>query len=136
MGVVICIFEPSLVQSFAPASISPTAIRALRAYDGQDDDAEEPFFEMQKIPTATTGSRLDRMVDCAENSGLCDVDEVSAMIEELELLNSECNVSTSRECSLDAVAARNVLKVALASTVLSEEDLVASVECATHNAVV
>jgi hypothetical protein len=34
---------------------------------------------------------------------------------ELERLNAECEGTMSRECNLDAVAARNVLKVALAS---------------------
>jgi hypothetical protein len=42
-------------------------------------------------------------------------------ITELELLNSECQDHTSRECSLDAIAARNVLKVAIASRVVLEE---------------
>ena len=41
---------------------------------------EEPFFQMQQIPTATTGAKLDRIVDCAEHDG-CDVGEMMAMID-------------------------------------------------------
>jgi hypothetical protein len=84
--------------------------------------SDEPFFEMQQIPTATTGAKLDRIVDCAEHDG-CDVGEMMAMIDELERLNMECEGTMSRECNLDAVAARNVLKVALASKVAMEEAL-------------
>ena len=57
---------------------------------------------------------LDRIVECAEN-GECPIGEVDDMIEELERLNLECEGALSRECSLDAVEARNILKVALAS---------------------
>ena len=42
---------------------------------------------------------------------------------ELEKLNMECESTLSRECSLDAVAARNILKVALASKVTLEENV-------------
>mmetsp|Transcript_16849 Transcript_16849/g.27976 ORF Transcript_16849/g.27976 Transcript_16849/m.27976 type:complete len:243 (+) Transcript_16849:92-820(+) len=91
-------------------------------------DGEEPFFQMQETPTATTTSRLDHVVDCAEN-GFCDVEEMSAMIEELEKLNAECKGTTSGECNLDAVAARNVLKVALASKVLVEQVMHVDEEC-------
>lgn len=35
------------------------------------------------------------------------------MVTELERLNAECESALSRECSLDAVEARNILKVAL-----------------------
>ena len=35
----------------------------------------------------------------------------------------ECESTLSRECSLDAVAARNILKVALASKVTLEENV-------------
>ena len=40
---------------------------------------------------------------------------------ELERLNKECEGTLSRECNLDAVEARNLLKVALASQVVMEE---------------
>ncbi len=42
---------------------------------------------------------------------------------ELENLNAECEGTHSRECNLDAVAARNVLKVALASKVVVKEGI-------------
>lgn len=44
------------------------------------DDDFEPFFVMQQIPTATTGAKLDRFVECAQNDG-CDVQEMMDMIE-------------------------------------------------------
>ena len=47
----------------------------------------------------------------------------------MEQLNAECEGEHSRECNLDAVAARNVLKVALASKVMVE-DALQEVECA------
>ena len=40
---------------------------------------------------------------------------LSSPYTELERLNMECEGTMSRECSLDAVEARNLLKVALAS---------------------
>lgn len=51
------------------------------------------------------------------------------MYVELEELNMECEGTLSRECSLDAVAARNVLKVALASKAAVEDAL----ECASSS---
>ena len=47
------------------------------------DDDDEPFsyFQMQQLPVATTTSRLDRFVECAEESGECDVTEMQEMIE-------------------------------------------------------
>ena len=47
----------------------------------------------------------------------------------MEELNAECEGALSRECNLDAVAARNVLKVALASKVMIEEALHEEEEC-------
>ena len=82
---------------------------------------DECVDEMHQVPTETTArSRLDRIVQCAEN-GVCDVEEMTLMIDELEALNLDCEGAMSRECSLDAVEARNILKVALASQVATEE---------------
>ena len=62
--------------AFAPTPFVPYKT-ALYLYNDQN---EEPFFRMQQIPTATTGSRLDHVVECAEN-GECDVTEMMAMID-------------------------------------------------------
>jgi hypothetical protein len=83
---------------------------------------------MHPIPTSTSSSskstqqKLDHIIQCAENGQLCNVEEMTAMIEELERLNLDCGethtpVGSSRECLLDAIEARNILKVALASQV-------------------
>lgn len=98
----------------------------------EDENGDDPYASMadmddgchpdyvQRIPSATSGSgtaaRLDRIVECVEGpAGECDVDEMLGMADELERLNMDCEGALSRECSLDAVAARNILKVALAS---------------------
>jgi hypothetical protein len=80
----------------------------------QMDDASADH--MQRIPTASVKSarKLDRIVQCAEDGNECDLMEITDLIDELERLNLECEGTISRQCSLDAVAARNVLKVALA----------------------
>lgn len=92
-----------------------------------------PFLEMHEmhdecmdmqhqIPTATTTkSELHRMMQCAENGEACDVGEMLDMIDELERLNMECEGALSRECSLQAVEARNILKVALATQAAAED---------------
>lgn len=97
-----------------------------------DFHSDDPYWEMNlmhdeclnskmimhQIPTATLSSShedgLEHIVDCAEN-GQCEVQEMMQMIEELEHLNMECETGMSRQCTLDAVEARNVLKVSLAS---------------------
>jgi len=98
---------------------------ASRDVDGmmtELEDAASSYFRMQQIPTATSGDRLDHIVECSDHGG-CDVEEMMNMIDELEELNAECQNAMSRECNLDAVAARNVLKVALASKVAMEDAL-------------
>ena len=105
--------------------------RQRRAYsndDQQDDFHDDPYASMHHmeddavtrmhgIPTAMASSseRLDRIVQCAQDGEHCDVMEITDMIEELERLNLECEGTISRQCNLDAVTARNILKVALAS---------------------
>jgi hypothetical protein len=90
-------------------------------YSEMHEMNDECLDHMHRMPTATTTqSRLDRIVQCAE-VGVCDVDEMTQMIEELERLNLECEGGTSRECTLDAVEARNILKVALASQVAADK---------------
>ena len=61
------------------------------------------------------------MMQCAQNGEECDVGEMMDMIDELERLNMECEGALSRECSLQAVEARNILKVALASQAAAED---------------
>lgn len=94
-----------------------------------DEELFGGFFDMRQIPTATSSSRLDHIVECSE-SGECNIEDMALMIEELERLNAECLDATgsSRECNLDAVAARNVLKVALASKVILQQK-VQDTEC-------
>lgn len=82
-------------------------------YEAMSEMNDECLSSMRGIPTAAmTDSKLGRIIDCAE-SGECTLEEIADMIDELERLNQECEVSLSRECSLDAVQARNILKVAL-----------------------
>lgn len=96
------------------------------------EDECQPDYMLHTVPSATTPTtttkqgansmRLDRIIECTEaNDGTCDVEEMLQMVEELEKLNMECEGALSRECSLDAVAARNILKVALASKVTTEQ---------------
>lgn len=47
-----------------------------------DDSSYEPYFQMQQIPTATTGAKLDRIVHCADaGGGMCNVEEMMEMME-------------------------------------------------------
>lgn len=86
------------------------------------DDECMPNNMQHQIPTATTTeSELTRMMQCAEDGEACDVGEMMNMIDELERLNMECQGALSRECSLQAVEARNLLKVAIASQVVAED---------------
>jgi hypothetical protein len=43
-------------------------------------DPNEPFFKVYQMPTATSGSKLDHIVDCAQD-GSCDVEEMLGMVE-------------------------------------------------------
>ncbi len=71
------------------------------ATGGANNSDREPFFRMQQIPTATTASRLDHVVECAEN-GECNVVEMLEMIEgPLELFL--CLYSCSDSCCLSPV---------------------------------
>lgn len=79
----------TLLLVVAPQNVSSLAFSApprfgvrLSAMSGDSYEgfAAEPFFEMQQIPTAATGARLDRVVNCAENDG-CDVQEMMEMID-------------------------------------------------------
>jgi hypothetical protein len=83
--------------------------------------SEDSISSSVSTTTTTTQQKLDHIVQCAENGQQCSVEEMMSMIEELERLNMECgethHVGASRECILDAVEARNILKVALASQV-------------------
>ena len=45
------------------------------------DLSYEPYFETFQLPIATTSSRLERFVECAEDTGECDVTEMQEMIE-------------------------------------------------------
>ena len=47
---------------------------------GEDGVDEPAFFQMQKIPTATTGEKLAHMVECTENAQ-CDVEEMMKMMD-------------------------------------------------------
>lgn len=89
----------------------------LEMYEMNDEciDVQHP------IPTATSDSELIHMMECAQDGEACDVSEMMEMIDELERLNKECEGTLSRECSLQAVEARNLLKVALASQAAAEE---------------
>lgn len=49
--------------------------------DYSNSEPYEPFFEMHQLPIATTSSKLERFVECAEESGACDVTEMQQMIE-------------------------------------------------------
>eukprot|EP00581_Thalassiosira_minuscula_P019497 CAMPEP_0183719582 /NCGR_PEP_ID=MMETSP0737-20130205/12449_1 /TAXON_ID=385413 /ORGANISM="Thalassiosira miniscula, Strain CCMP1093" /LENGTH=254 /DNA_ID=CAMNT_0025949303 /DNA_START=538 /DNA_END=1302 /DNA_ORIENTATION=+ len=104
------------------------ATTALFNLAGSDTELESSYFQMQQIPTATSGEKLDHIVECSEN-GECDIEDMMNMIDELEELNAQCQGTMSRECNLDAVAARNVLKVALASKV-AVEDALSREDCA------
>jgi hypothetical protein len=122
----LCTFLSLVIQdvtSFAPSNM-PIRLASLRSSQGEEEPelSSEGFFEMKQIPTATSSARLDQIVDCSE-SGECSVIEMAMMIEELEQLNAACLDATgsSRECLLDTVAARNVLKVALASKVILQQ---------------
>jgi hypothetical protein len=111
-------------------------------YDNNNDDPYAEMNEMHdeclnekmtmhRIPTATAPDtsgplqqRLDHIVECAQNGQSCNIEEMTAMIEELEKLNMDCDHhhGSSRECLLDAVEARNILKVALASQVAVQQE--------------
>jgi hypothetical protein len=66
-----CILSRPLCLSAGSSSNNDDTITSIQG---------EPFFRMQQIPTATTGARLDHVVDCAEG-GQCNVEEMLEMIE-------------------------------------------------------
>jgi hypothetical protein len=71
----------------------------------------QPHFEVSTLPTTTTLD-LDRVKVCAGSDGLCDLDEISVMLQQLERLNDECSQpskSTNPECDLKERAEREVL---------------------------
>ena len=76
------------VACFTPIRPLPNEAVALSLHNNLEEP-DEPFFQMQQIPTATSSSRLDHVVDCAEN-GECDVEEMTAMIEGEFDLGSSC----------------------------------------------
>lgn len=105
----------------AEAELDECNVLSDNPYSEMHQMNDECVDQMHQVPTATTTkSRLDHIVQCAEN-GVCDVEEMTLMIDELERLNMDCEGPMSRECSLDAVEARNILKVALASQVATAE---------------
>lgn len=94
----------------------------MNPYLSMHEMQDECMDKQHPIPTSTTpGSELHRMMQCAQNGEECDVREMMDMIDELEHLNMECEGALSRECSLQAVEARNILKVALASQAAAED---------------
>ena len=69
----------------APGVILPTKTTVLHyTKNDQTDDGESEasstYFQMQQIPTATSGDKLDHIVDCAEY-GECDIEEMMNMID-------------------------------------------------------
>jgi hypothetical protein len=150
------VLKVALAANVAAASADDPECSLALLYDA-DGSHHDPYSDMNDmhdeclnskmimhpIPTATvslsssggtTGSssniqqKLDHIVECAEH-GQCNIEEMTAMIDELERLNMDCdNVhGSSRECLLDAVEARNILKVALASRVaitMAEQPLI------------
>jgi len=71
---------PQNASSFAFLTSPHRLSSRLKAIMSDDSFEAEPFFEMHQIPTATTGAKLDRIVNCAENDG-CDVQEMMNMID-------------------------------------------------------
>jgi len=79
------------------------------------DEYLQPHFEVSR-PTQVLD--LDRIVQCAEGDGLCSLDEMNEMIQDLETLNKSCKDDTRSEgCSMDSVEARDAVKHALASQI-------------------
>jgi hypothetical protein len=74
IATLLLVTAPQSVSSFSPRFDGLRSSKLMAALD------EEPFFEMRQIPTATTGAKLDRIVDCAEHEG-CDVGEMINMID-------------------------------------------------------
>jgi hypothetical protein len=88
---------PDNVSSFALVVVTPAthhrrsiSMSCLSMAAAADDDEDtptdtaanyEPYFQMQQIPTATTTAKLDRIVHCAENGEMCDVEEMMEMME-------------------------------------------------------
>lgn len=68
---------------YAPPRFSSSRSPRLTAAMSSSNSNAEPFFEMHTIPTATTGGKLDRIVNCAEND-VCDVQEMMEMIDGTE----------------------------------------------------
>lgn len=56
---------------------------AMVPQEESSETLDEPYFQMQSIPTgtATSGSKLDHIVQCADESGQCDIEEMARMIE-------------------------------------------------------
>lgn len=127
-GLLLLLLYPQNASSFAFSRRATSFARISSLTSSFQDEGDQSYFQMQQIPTATTGTKLDRIVECADH-GQCDVYEMTAMIEELEKLNLECEDNMSRECRLDAVTARNVLKVALASNVAVQGVVLEEDEC-------
>lgn len=78
IAIILLVTTPQGVLSFMPPHHGVGVVSLARFAAVAEE--EEPFFQMQQIPTATTGAKLDRIVDCAEHDG-CDVGEMMAMID-------------------------------------------------------
>jgi hypothetical protein len=102
-----------IVTSGASFSVSPRPSFTVRAL-AMVSRAEylQPHFEVSTLPTTTTID-IDRVKACAEsNDGLCGLEEISLMLQDLERLNEECSHprnSINPECDLDMRAERETL---------------------------
>ena len=75
-ALLLCVQDASSF-AFAPTKRSSFVVGPL-AMSGEE---AEPYFQFQQIPIATAGAKLERFIECAEESGQCDVTEMQNMIE-------------------------------------------------------
>ena len=87
-----------------------------------------PHFEAPPAPSTPSESTadidMDRARECTESIGLCPLEEVSAMLNDLQELNEQCSDalhSSSPECSLDARAEQEFLMDELGFQIEQEE---------------
>jgi hypothetical protein len=101
-----------IVTSGASFSVSPRPSFTVRPL-AMVSKAEylQPHFEVSTLLTTTTLD-MDRVKECADSNGLCGLEEISAMLQDLERLNEECaqpRQSINAECDLKMRAERETL---------------------------
>jgi len=112
---------PVTVTSFmmtATTRTSTTTTTTTTRLSVMRDEYLQPHFQTMTTTTTTTTTTpdVDRMVECASSDGLCDVEEMTSMLQDLETLHKGNNNNNNNDKERD-----EILKQALALQVELEQ---------------